>query len=135
MSSRQKPREIQAENERLADDLSERHLTLQRKYKKLKRAKEAQDAWIDTLANRTLLHRKFIAEQFGEPPEIDSDYMTQTRAGTLAWYRRPAAHYAPQVLLPDHTYIFSRFCWFCGLHLPSEGAYGKCVACPKKAWY
>ena len=123
------------ELQRRSDVQYRKLLALEEKYRKLKRAKEAQDAWIDTLANKTLLHRKFIAEQFGEPFEFDSDHMTQTRAGTIAWYRRPAAHYAPQVLLPDHTYVFSRFCWFCGLHLQDKGAYGKCIGCPKMAWY
>ena len=117
-------------------------IEMQEKYDKIKgqhqQAKEKakkQQAWIDELAMQILVYRKFLADSHGYPPDIDADCMVNTGSGTLTYYLRPYAHYAPQILATDVLYCIDRQCLTCGLNIPPKGSFGKCPNCPRKAWY
>ena len=71
------------------------------KSRKAKEATKKRREWNDTLSYHLMIHRKFIGNQIGYPPDIRGDAMTELDHGVLAYYLRPYDHFAPQILIPD----------------------------------
>ena len=117
------------------DDLSNKHVKLMENMSVPLKMNAKQHDHMDLLSSNLLHHRKFIADCFGMPPQFDTDFLRQTDNGVLAYYLRPYAHYAPQLLLPDQIYTFERYCLTCGLQLPHKYAFGRCEHCQRGAWY
>ena len=119
----------------LYEELKESYETAKAKLTKAKESAKKRQDWNDNLAFMNMAYRKFIHDEFGVPPDIDGNQMIGLNSGTLCWYLRPYAHFAPQLLLPGITYIASRQCLLCGQNIPTSNAVGRCNGCARNAYY
>ena len=119
----------------LYEELKASYDNVQEKNRKAKEAAKKRREWNDTLSYHLMVHRKFICDQIGYPPDLRGDAMTEFDHGVLAYYLRPYAHFAPQILIPDEMYTVDRMCLLCGIMIPHSRAVGKCNGCVRNAWY
>ena len=64
--------------------------------RKAKESSQKRREWNNTLSYHLMVHRKFICDQIGDPPDITGDIVYEFDHGVLAHYMRPYAHFAPQ---------------------------------------
>ena len=142
---REENRRLREENERLKEELArlsekheelnDKHERLREKYYRAKNTAVKRNNWNKELAHHCLVYRKYISDEFGRPPQIETDCAYQTDSATLTFYLRPYAHYAPQILIPGRLYTCDRMCLHCGQLIPQIQAWGKCPRCPRGAYY
>ena len=105
------------------------------KLKKRNELVEKHLEWTNYYACYCFCYGTVIETHFGNPPRLPKFDDRVYDDVLLASYMRPSAKFAPQILLPTEKYTIDRQCLMCGTMIPHSRAIGRCVGCPRKAWY